>query len=75
MNNTKVIEGQSLEGILLYPTVDDDFDHQYSRSKDGKKISIKSIDLNQDFEKIKSIIDEGVLIIIVAKDFLKEYGM
>jgi len=54
MNNTKVIEGQSLEGILLYPTVDDDFDHQYSRRKDGKKISIKSIDLNQDFEKIKS---------------------
>ena len=54
MNNTKVIEGQLLEGILLYPTVDDDFDHQYSRSKDGKKISIKSIDLNQDFEKIKS---------------------
>jgi len=54
MNNTKVIEGQLLEGILLYPTVDDDFDHQFSRHKDGKKISIKSIDLNQDFEKIKS---------------------
>ena len=54
MNNTKIIEGQSLEGILLYPTVDDDFDHQFSRHKDGKKISIKSIDLDQGFEKIKS---------------------
>ena len=36
MNNTKVSENQSLEGILLYPTTDDDFDHQFKRS-DGKK--------------------------------------
>ena len=29
MNNTAVSENQSLEGILLYPTTDDDFDHQF----------------------------------------------
>jgi len=53
MNNTEVSENQSLEGILLYPTTDDDFDHQFKRS-DGKKISAKSIDLNQSFDNIKS---------------------
>ena len=53
MNNTSLSEDQSLEGILLYPTTDDNFDHQFKR-KDGRKVSAKSIDLNQSFENIKN---------------------
>ena len=51
LNNTQPKDGQELEGILLYPTVKDDFDHQY-RTQKGYKVSVKSIDLNQDFQKI-----------------------
>ena len=51
LNNTQPKDGQVLEGILLYPTVEDDFDHQYKTQK-GYKVSVKSIDLNQDFQKI-----------------------
>ena len=53
LNNTKVFEGQDLEGILLYPSVDGDFDHQF-KNREGNKISVKSINLNQNFEEIKS---------------------
>jgi 5-methylcytosine-specific restriction enzyme subunit McrC len=53
MNNTSLSEDQSLEGILLYPTTDDNFDHQFKR-RDGRKVSAKSIDLNQSFENIKN---------------------
>ena len=52
MKNTGITEHQNLEGILLYAAVDEDFDHQYR--KDGNKISVKSINLNQDFEGIKT---------------------
>ena len=52
MNNTEVSENQSLEGMLLYPSIDGDIDHQFI--KDGNKISVKSINLNQDFEGIKT---------------------
>ena len=52
MNNTEVTANQSLEGMLLYPSVDGDVDHQFR--KDGNKISVKSINLNQDFKEIKS---------------------
>ena len=45
-------ENQSIEGMLLYPSVDADIDHQFF--KDGNKISVKSINLNQDFEEIKT---------------------
>ena len=51
LNNTQPEHGQTLEGILLYPTVKDDFNHQF-KTEDGYKVSVKSIDLNQDFEKI-----------------------
>ena len=51
MNNTEVTANQSLEGMLLYPSVDGDVDHQFR--KDGNKISIKSINLNQDFKDVK----------------------
>ena len=51
LNNTQPKDGQVLEGILLYPMVKDDFDHQFKIQ--GKyKVSVKSIDLNQDFQKI-----------------------
>ena len=53
LNNTQPKDGQVLEGILLYPTVKDDFDHQY-RTQKGYKVSVKSIDLNQDFQKISN---------------------
>ena len=52
MKNTEVSENQSLEGMLLYPSIDGDIDHQFI--KDGNKISVKSINLNQDFEGIKT---------------------
>ena len=52
MNNTEVTPNQSLEGMLLYPSIDGDIDHQFI--KDGNKISVKSINLNQDFEGIKT---------------------
>jgi len=52
MKNTEVSENQSLEGMLLYPSIDGDVDHQFI--KDGNKISVKSINLNQDFEGIKT---------------------
>ena len=51
MKNIGITENQNLEGILLYAAVDEDFDHQYR--KDGNKISVKSINLNQGFEEIK----------------------
>ena len=51
LNNTEPKENQSLEGILLYPTVKNDFDHQY-RTKRGYRITVKSINLNQDFSNI-----------------------
>lgn len=53
LNNTQPKDGQVLEGILLYPTVEDDFDHQF-KTKRGYKVSVKSIDLNQDFQQISS---------------------
>ena len=52
MKNSEVSENQSLEGMLLYPSIDRDIDHQFI--KDGNKISVKSINLNQDFEGIKT---------------------
>ena len=52
MNNTEVTANQSLEGMLLYPSIDGDVDHQFR--KDGNKISVKTINLNQDFESIKN---------------------
>ena len=51
MKNTEVSENKNLEGMLLYPSVSEDIDHQFI--KDGNKISVKSINLNQDFKEIK----------------------
>ena len=52
MKNTEVSENKNLEGMLLYPSVSEDIDHQFI--KDGNKISVKSINLNQNFEGIKT---------------------
>ena len=51
MKNTEVSENQSLEGMLLYPKVDQDIDLQFR--KDGNKISVKTINLDQGFKDIE----------------------
>ena len=50
---TESKKDQAVEGILLYPAVKEDFSHEY-QSPEGYKISVKSIDLNKDFDNIKS---------------------
>ena len=50
---TESDKDQAIEGILLYPAVKEDFSHEY-KSPEGYKLSVKSIDLNKDFDNIKS---------------------
>ena len=49
-DDESVDENGNLKGFIDYDCKDD-FDHQY-RTQKGYKVSVKSIDLNQDFEKI-----------------------
>lgn len=50
MQNTKLIEGQELRGILLYPTVDTEYN--ISVSYHNQPISARTINLNQDWQGI-----------------------
>ena len=43
---------RNCEGILLYPSIDDDFEHNFQYQ--NHKIKIKSINLNQDWQMIKT---------------------
>ena len=43
---------RTCEGILLYPSVDDDFEHKFQYQ--NHKIKIRSINLNQDWQMIKT---------------------
>lgn len=50
LKNNKYDGCEKCEGILLYPTVVEDFEHSYVIQ--GHKVSVRSINLNQDWQKI-----------------------
>ena len=55
-NLTATGEHQGVEGILLYPTVNRSLDLRYSLL--GRRISVRTIDLNQSWQGIhKSLVE------------------
>ena len=60
VKNKEVEVDNEVSGMLLYARTRDNIqpDHYYMMS--GNKISVKTLDLNQDFEKIKKQLDSIV---------------
>ena len=52
LENVKYDQNKSLEGILLYPTVDESLDLKYDYR--GKQVSIKTINLNQNWKDLST---------------------
>ena len=52
MDNAIIEEGQQLDGMLLHPTIDEDYDEVF-RYRGKFNVFFQTIDLNQDWNSIK----------------------
>ena len=58
VKNKDIQTKDEVSGMLLYARADEELDHDYLMS--GNKISVKTLDLNQDFDTIKDQLDNIV---------------